>query len=88
MSINLEKLPSIAKRLEDIIESCTVNETDNEALLKEVCETYQESAKNLLHYSTFRTYDLRSIQKKTKTPWALPFCQCRGQYFGEPYQCT
>ncbi|WP_420400976.1 pyruvate kinase [Flagellimonas sp.] len=82
MNIDPEKLPSIAKRLEDIIENCTANERDNEALLKEVCETYQESAKNLLHYSTFRTYDLRSIQKKLKRLGLSRFANAEGNILG------
>ena len=88
MKIDPEQLLDIALQIEEIIENIEVQERENEKLLREVCTEYEASAKNLLHYSTFRTYDLRTVQKKLKRLGLSRFSQCRGEYSGKSYQCA
>ncbi|MEO0900565.1 MAG: pyruvate kinase [Bacteroidota bacterium] len=61
-----EQLISTKKKIGRLIEEVNAHEHKNGELLAEVCPQYLESAKNLLHYSLVRTYDLREIQTDLK----------------------
>ncbi|MEM9361734.1 MAG: pyruvate kinase [Bacteroidota bacterium] len=61
-----EQLISIKEKIGRLIEEVNTHQQKNAKLLAEVCPEYLESAKNLLHYSVVRTYDLREIQTNLK----------------------
>ncbi len=58
------KIQGLITSIEAIIEAIYLNEQDEETRLGGIHQIYQESAQNLIHYATFRTFDLRNIQKR------------------------
>lgn len=48
--------------LTEVREAMLQKEKDHQDILDQVYSSYRESARNLLHYLTLRTMDLRPIQ--------------------------
>ena len=61
-----EQLTSIKEEIGTLIEEIYAHEQKNMVQLEGVCPAYLESAKNLLHYSAIRNFDLREIQMNLK----------------------
>ena len=53
--------------LTELRETMLQKEKDHQEILDQVQSSYRESARNLLHYLTLRTMDLRPIQEKLST---------------------
>ncbi len=66
MKIKVEKIRDLIARIEAILEAVSLEESKAEDFLEKVHPEYRKSARNLIHYSAFRTFDLRSTQKKLK----------------------
>ncbi len=58
------KLQKMIEQLDTIIAYAQKRERKARKTLEKIHPEYQKSAVNLLHYRAFRTYDLRSLQKK------------------------
>lgn len=58
------KIEGLIAKIELILEAVKTSENAAGHILSELHPIYQESARNLIHYTTFRQFDLRSIQKK------------------------
>ncbi|WP_299520241.1 pyruvate kinase [Winogradskyella sp.] len=63
---NIKKIDSIITQLTAILEAMTYERVHFENNLGAIHPDYQKSARNLVHYQTFRKYDLRSTQKKLR----------------------
>ena len=66
MATTPEQLDKIALQLDQIIGQIQQQDIESRDALGHICPMYQESAKNLLHYSTFRSFDARLMQKGLK----------------------
>ncbi|WP_422857752.1 pyruvate kinase [Flagellimonas sp. S174] len=64
--MNPDQLVSIKNQIGTLIKTVRDQEQDNAKLIAGVCSQYLASAKNLLHYSAVRNYDLREIQTQLK----------------------
>lgn len=64
MKIKREKALKMIEEVESIIQSCLEAEKKNDEILNRVHPELRESARNLIHYRSMRTHDLRSLQKK------------------------
>lgn len=57
----------VKKELELILHSLQEKEKEFESAIEAVQPHYRESARNLIHYLTLRTFDLRAIQRQLST---------------------
>ncbi len=64
MKIKEGKIRELITQIEVILEAIRLEESQFEDFLEHVSPEYLKSARNLAHYSTFRTFDLRTSQKK------------------------
>ena len=60
------KIESIIQELNSLIKDVMEAQKSNEKLIHQVHEKHEKSAKNLLHYRSLRSHDLRSLQKKLR----------------------
>ncbi len=58
------KIEKLIAKIELIVAAIKSNEEEAKHILSNIHPIYQESARNLIHYTTFRQFDLRSVQKK------------------------
>ncbi|WP_422107194.1 pyruvate kinase [Winogradskyella sp.] len=63
---NIKKIDSIIDQLNAILEAMEVEEVNFEPTLDAAHPDYRKSSRNLIHYQTFRKYDLRATQKKLR----------------------
>lgn len=66
MKIKPEKIKDLITQIEAILKAIRLEEPKFEVYLEHVNPIYFKSARNLVHYNTFRTFDLRTTQKKLK----------------------
>ncbi|MEZ4809430.1 MAG: pyruvate kinase [Allomuricauda sp.] len=66
MATTPEQLEKIALQLDQVIGQIQQQDTEDQIPLDRICPIYQESAKNLLHYSAFRSFDARMMQMGLK----------------------
>ncbi|WP_420601788.1 pyruvate kinase [Flagellimonas sp.] len=66
MKIKEEKIKELIAQIETILEAIRLAEPEYKNLLEQVDPAYSKSARNLVHYNTFRTFDLRTTQKRLK----------------------
>ena len=63
---NIKKIDAIITQLTSILQAMGLEETQLENAIGDVHPNYQKSARNLVHYQTFRKFDLRNTQKKLR----------------------
>lgn len=66
MKIKPQKISSLIEQLEQLRAACEEKVATSQDQIDAVCETYRESARNLLHYQAFREFDVRSVQKQLR----------------------
>ncbi|SNY99968.1 pyruvate kinase [Flagellimonas pacifica] len=66
MEIKTEKINEIISQIEAILEAIHKSEPNYKGFLERVNPVYVKSARNLVHYTTFRAFDLRTTQKRLK----------------------
>ncbi len=66
MKVNTEKVKDLIAEIDQILAAIRKSEKSNQDLVKAVPENYRRSARNLIHYHTLRSTDLRNLQKKLK----------------------
>ncbi len=64
MKIKEEEIRELIAQIEVILAAIGQEESRAEGLLEQVSPIYFKSARNLIRYTTFRTFDLRTTQKK------------------------
>jgi pyruvate kinase len=75
-------LSDIAQEIDQITDEIELQEKENAEMLKEVCHEYEESAKNLLHYGTFRSFDVREMQERLKHLGLTRLANAEGNILG------
>ncbi|NND15522.1 MAG: hypothetical protein HKN89_04290 [Eudoraea sp.] len=78
MKIKEEKIREIIEDLNRVIDAVQSEEKQRIAQLESVHEEYTKSARNLIHYTTFRTFDIRSTQKKLRNLGLTRFANSEG----------
>ncbi|MEK6152343.1 pyruvate kinase [Flavobacteriaceae bacterium 3-367] len=78
MKIKAEKIRELIAALNQVIEAALQEEKQHEALLGTVDDMYSKSARNLVHYTAFRKFDLRSTQKKLRNLGLTRFANAEG----------
>ena len=78
MKIKEEKIRELITQIEVILEAIRLEESKFEDFLAHISPEYLKSARNLIHYSTFRTFDLRTTQKKLKNMGLTRFANAEG----------
>ena len=66
MKIKPPKIESLIEELQLLQKEMHLQARKQQGQLDAVCDTYRESARNLLYYQAFRTFDIRAIQKKLR----------------------
>ncbi|UII74684.1 pyruvate kinase [Flagellimonas sp. HMM57] len=66
MSMSFKEMNEISLRIESLIAKIEEQDTANREILKNSNPVYKKSARNLLHYGTFRSFDVRKIQAQLK----------------------
>ena len=82
MATTPDQLQKIAAQLDQILERIAQHEKENISLLNKVCPLFSESAKNLLHYSAFRSFDAREMQKGLKRLGFTRLANAEGNILG------
>jgi pyruvate kinase len=66
MKIKKKTVVNVIEKLDVILDQMNQDELKSKDILDNVHPYYQKSAQNLLHYMSFRKFDVRSIQEKLK----------------------
>lgn len=82
MKFKEEKIRELIAQIETILEAITLEEPNFDSFLEKVHPTYLKSAQNLVHYATFRTFDLRTTQKKLKNMGLTRLAKAEGHLMG------
>ncbi len=75
-------LDGIVKQIDAIVHEIEIQEKANGKMIEEVCDVYRESARNLLHYTTFRNFDVREMQEKLKLLGLTRLANAEGNILG------
>ena len=59
-----EQLQELVSQIDQLVEAISLEEAEVQELIKDIHPVNHKSVKNLIHYSAFRKFDLRKIQKK------------------------
>lgn len=78
MKIKAEKVKETINDLNEVIEAMLWEEQQSETALSMVDDEYAKSAQNLVHYTAFRRFDLRSTQKKLRNLGLTRFANAEG----------
>ena len=78
MKVKTEKLLALIADLDTVVEAILHEEEKHKEVLQHIHEVYAKSALNLIHYSAFRNFDLRSTQKKLKNLGLTRFANAEG----------
>ena len=78
MKINERKIYEVLEDLQTIIKAMKVAEKKKKKLLDQVDPVYQRSAQNLVRYSAFRGFDLRTTQKRLRNLGLTRFANAEG----------
>ncbi len=64
MKISTEKIRALMNDLEEVISILKIAESEHLAEIESVHPSFKNGARNLIHYRTFRSLDLKTLQKK------------------------
>ncbi|MEM8507292.1 MAG: pyruvate kinase [Bacteroidota bacterium] len=78
MKVKVEKIQETITDLEQVVQAILAAESDQQQVLDSVHEDYTRSAQNLVHYRTFRKFDLRTTQKKLRNLGLTRFANAEG----------
>jgi len=82
MGITREQLEKIARQIDAVIDRIQQQEADARMLAKEVSSFYKDSAINLMHYTAFRSFDARKMQKGLKQLGLTRLANAEGNILG------
>lgn len=64
MKIRVEKIQALIKDIEEVISILKASEKEHFEELERVHPSFKDGARNLVHYSTFRSLNLKKLQKR------------------------
>ncbi|MDF0707322.1 pyruvate kinase [Flagellimonas okinawensis] len=82
MGITKEQLQKMALQIDEVVDLIQQQHVDANAISKQVCPIYMESAKNLMHYSAFRNFDARKMQNGLKQLGLTRLANAEGNILG------
>ncbi|MCB0372686.1 MAG: hypothetical protein KDD31_06750 [Muricauda sp.] len=82
MPISEEQLQQMSTQLEEVLDLIQQQDVDHVSKMDHVCPMYRESAKNLMHYTAFRGFDARSMQKGLKQLGLTRLANAEGNMLG------
>ena len=82
MGVTQEQLQQMAAQIDHVIDLIQQQDLDNGKLMESVCPIYRESAKNLIHYAAFRSFDARKMQKGLKELGFTRLANAEGNILG------
>ncbi len=82
MGVTQEQLQKMALQIDHVIDLIQQQDLDNSKLMESVCPIYRESAKNLIHYAAFRSFDARKMQKGLKELGFTRLANAEGNILG------
>ncbi|WP_127138200.1 pyruvate kinase [Flagellimonas oceanensis] len=82
MGITREQLQKMALQIDEVVYSIQQQDVNENILLQDVCAIYRESAKNLMHYTAFRSFDARKMQKGLKQLGLTRLANAEGNILG------
>nr|WP_299344019.1 pyruvate kinase [Allomuricauda sp.] len=82
MNLSPEQLQETASLVDEIIFEIEQQQGGNQAKLRDVCSYYHESARNLLDYKTFRTFEVRGLQERLKILGLTRLANAEGNILG------
>ncbi|RIV44188.1 pyruvate kinase [Flagellimonas pelagia] len=77
-----EQLEHLAVQLDEVIHLILEQDNEKASMIDTVCPIYLESAKNLMHYATFRSLDVRGLQKSLKQLGLTRLANAEGNILG------
>lgn len=78
MRIKVEKLKSLLEQIDEFLLAIKEAEKHQSDSLEKVAKPYRKSARNLVHYRAFRTFDLRDFQKSMRDLGLSRFANAEG----------
>ncbi len=82
MGITREQLRKMALQIDEVVDLVQQQDAENSPVLQQVGPIYKESAKNLMHYSTFRSFDARNMQRGLKELGLTRLANSEGNILG------
>ncbi|MHA7829476.1 MAG: pyruvate kinase [Flagellimonas sp.] len=82
MGITSEQLQNMIFQIDEVVDLIRRRDLDGGNLIKDVCPVYKESAKNLLQYATFRSFDAREMQRGLKQLGLTRLANSEGNILG------
>ncbi|MCR9226187.1 MAG: pyruvate kinase [Flavobacteriaceae bacterium] len=82
MGIAHERLRKMALQVDEVIDLIRRQNTDTALWPHNICSDYMESAKNLMHYAAFRSFDARKMQKGLKQLGLTRLANAEGNILG------
>lgn len=82
MSVTRNQLQKMAVQIDQVVDLIRQKDLADDVLTQSVCPIYKESAKNLMHYATFRSFDARKMQKGLKELGLTRLANAEGNILG------
>ena len=82
MSVTRNQLQKMAVQIDQVVDLIRQQDFADDVLTQSVCPIYKESAKNLMHYATFRSFDARKMQKGLKELGLTRLANAEGNILG------
>ncbi|MBO0343181.1 MAG: pyruvate kinase [Bacteroidota bacterium] len=82
MGITREQLHKMALQIDEVVDLVQQQDADSSPVVKQVCPIYKKSAKNLMHYATFRSFDARNMQRGLKELGLTRLANSEGNILG------
>ncbi|MDF0715232.1 pyruvate kinase [Muricauda sp. 334s03] len=82
MGITHHQLQKMALQIDEVVDMIQYQNIDENLLSQEICPTYRESAKNLMHYAAFRSFDARKMQNGLKQLGLTRLANAEGNILG------
>nr|WP_297787289.1 pyruvate kinase [uncultured Allomuricauda sp.] len=82
MGLTQEQLQNMLAQINQVVDLIHQQDLVRGDLIKNVCPIYEESAKNLLHYAAFRSFDAREMQRGLKQLGLTRLANSEGNILG------
>lgn len=82
MGITQQQLQKMALQIDEVVDLIQQQHVGEEVLSKGICPSYRQSAKNLMHYAAFRSFDARKMQMGLKQLGLTRLANAEGNILG------
>lgn len=82
MGITQQQLQKMALQIDEVVDLIQEQQVNKELLTKGICPSYRQSAKNLMHYAAFRSFDARKMQNGLKQLGLTRLANAEGNILG------